>query len=150
MIQYSDLIAAFPEFSNSTTYPQTQVDFWLPQAYNQLNACRFDAATLDLAAMLFVAHNITLSAQAAQAANSGAIVGKTVAPQSSKSVGGVSVSYDVGAVTVEGAGPYNATSYGQRLYKLMQAYSAGPLYVPATNDNPANIIGGTIFGWPGY
>lgn len=129
MITYASFIAAFPEFTNSTTYPESQIDFWIPQAYMQLNARRFGAA-LDLAASLFVAHNVVLSARQVKSAAGGAIVGQPGAPMNNKAVGPVSAGYDTGVASIEGAGVYNTTSYGQRLYKMMQQYCSGPLYGP--------------------
>lgn len=127
---YATFVAVFPEFSNATAYPEAGINFWLTTAYQQLNAFRF-GTQLDLAAMLFVAHNTVLAAQnAAAAATPTGIVGQTSAPLQSKTVGPVSASYDTQAVVTEGAGIYNATSYGQRLYKLMQQYCGGSSYVP--------------------
>lgn len=129
-ITHDQFVAAFPEFANTTIYPITQFDFWASQAYLQLNACRF-GTSLDLGAMLFVAHNIVLSAQAVKAAATG---GGTVAGTSglvaSKSVDKVSVSYDNATATTAGAGLWNATVYGQRLYAMMRAFGVGPMYVP--------------------
>jgi hypothetical protein len=91
-ITYQDFVTAFPEFANTTIYPQAQFDFWAKQAYLQLNACRY-GASLDLAAMLFVAHNLVLSAQASKsAASGGGSVGGTSGLVASKSVDKVSVS----------------------------------------------------------
>lgn len=127
-IAATDFTAAFPEFSNGTTYPLTQINFWIPQAYNQLNASRF-GQTLDLAAMLFVAHNIVLSARDAATVNVGGIPGQATGPVNSKGVGQVHVGYDTPAMEIPGAGAWNATSYGQRLYRMMVAVS-GFDYVP--------------------
>jgi hypothetical protein len=127
MITYGSFIAFFPEFSNATTFPSGQITTWIPVAYAELNAYRF-WTQIDIAASLFVAHNIVLSAQAAQIANAGGIVGEASGPVQSKAVGPVSVGYNTTATIIEGAGPWNATSYGQRLYKMMQAYCSGPVY----------------------
>ncbi len=80
--------------------------------------------------MLFAAHNTVLGAQAAAVANVGGIVGQTSGPLASKTVGPVSASYDVNAVTSENAGILNATQYGQRLWKMMLTFGSGPMYVP--------------------
>ena len=112
-----------------TAYPQSQIEFWIPQAYNQLNAIRL-GLSLDLAAMLFVAHNVALSARAAKTSGSGGLVGDTASPISSKSIGGVSYSYDTSDASIAGAGEWNATSYGQRLYKMFKAFGTGPAYIP--------------------
>lgn len=128
-IAYADFVAAFPEFTNAQVYPQATINFWIPIAYQQINACRFKDS-LDLAAMLFVAHNVALSAQEQGAANSGAPVGTANGPVSAKGVGPVSASYDTGSTAIAGAGAWNYTKYGQRLYMMMKAFAAGPSYVP--------------------
>lgn len=139
-IVYADFIAAFPEFGNTALYPQTQINFWIPQAYRQLNAFRF-GAEIDLAAMLFVAHNIVLSARESKSSAAGQVAGSVTGPMSSKSIGPLSISYS-GATSIDGAGAYNYTSYGQRLYNLMRAYAAGPKWVPRTaySSNRTGIL----------
>lgn len=125
-----DLLVAFPEFSNVTTYPTATVQFWITQGYSTLNASLF-GTDLDYAVMLYTAHNVVLAARNARDGAAGQIVGDVKGPVASKTVGPVSISYS-GASNTTGAGEYNLTSYGQRLYALMQAYSAGPKYVPRT------------------
>lgn len=128
-ITHDQFVAAFPEFGNTTIYPTAQFDFWSSQAYLQLNAGRF-GASLDLGAMLFVAHNIVLSAQATKsAASGGGAVAGTSGLVAAKAVDKVSVSYDNATATTAGAGLWNATVYGQRLYAMMRAFGVGPLYV---------------------
>jgi hypothetical protein len=46
-------------------------------------------------------------------------------PIASKSVGGVSISYDVGAVTIENAGHWNGSQYGIQFYQLAMIVGAG-------------------------
>lgn len=129
-VTYSDFVTAFPEFSDATVYPQAQFDFWEAQAYLQLNAGRF-GASLDLAVMLFVAHNLVLSAQAKKSAQSGGgVVTTSSSLVASKAVDKVSVAYDTTTTTIAGAGLWNATVYGQRLYAMIRAFGAGPAYFP--------------------
>lgn len=140
MIAYADFIMGFPEFSNGVLYPKTQIDFWIPQAYAQLNAYRL-CGTLDLAAMLFVAHNVSLSAREAASASAGQVSAATSGPIASKSIGKVSVSYSSAGV-IDGAGSWNDTIYGQRLYTMIRAFGAGPAYV----RGPRRAFG----PWPSY
>lgn len=127
-VTYSDFVAAFPEFVNGTTYPQTQIEFWLTSAYSRLNAGRF-GAQLDLAAMLYAAHYVSLAAKQAKAASRGQVVGAQAGMLTSKSVGGVSAGYSDNT-SIQGAGIWNATTYGQQLYQMMRVASAGPNYFP--------------------
>lgn len=124
----------FPEFTDAAKFPTTQIDAWLVEAPYQLNANRL-GRSYDLAVMLFVAHNIVLSARSVSSASGAGIPGQATGPVTSKSVDKVSVSYNTGATTLGRGGAWNATSYGQRLYTLLRACGAGPLYfVP---DAPA-------------
>lgn len=122
-------VTAFPEFGNVDTYPDSQVDFWIAQALLALASARF-GRQIDLAVMLFAAHNLALSvpAKRAEAIAPGGAASVSIAPVSSKAVDGISKSYDNGLVAISGAGPWNATSYGQRLYKMLQGANTGPLY----------------------
>jgi len=122
-------VAVYSEFANPVTYPTEAVQFWISQAAITLNLCVFGASA-DLATMLYVAHNLVLSARNAREAQRGGIVGQATGPVSAKSVGPVSVSYNTGLVAIEGAGIWNGTSYGQQLYKMMQTFGTGPVYAP--------------------
>ncbi len=126
----ADLITAFPEFGSAVTYPAATINFWIAQAVNQVSATAFPVqANYDYASLLFVAHNVSLAARAATGAARNA-PGEVAGPYSSKSVGGVSKSMDVGAVTNAGAGFWNTTSYGVRYYQMIKAGAAGPRYYP--------------------
>jgi hypothetical protein len=123
------LVAAFPEFGNATAYPDSQIEFWLTQASYALSAARF-GRQIDLATILYVAHNIALSVgpKRAEAISPGGAASVSIAPASSKAVDGVSKSYDNSLVAIPNAGPWNATSYGQRFYQLLKGANTGPLY----------------------
>ncbi|TXH35299.1 MAG: DUF4054 domain-containing protein [Rhodospirillaceae bacterium] len=126
-ITHGEFVAAFPEFADAAKYPKPQVAFWIEQAPTLLNARSF-GKSWKLAQMLFVAHNIVLSARNVQAGSGGGIAGMASGPMSSKTVGQVSASYDTGAVALKDAGAWNATSFGQRLYTMIKAVGSGPIY----------------------
>lgn len=133
MVTRDTLITAFPEFGDETLYPTSQIDFWISQAYTMLPVNRF-GAQIDLGVMLYVAHQITLSARAVRAsATRGGVAGMNSGLMTSKSLGKVSASYDVNLTAIQGAGPWNATIYGQRFYALAKAFLAGPIYVPGVS-----------------
>jgi hypothetical protein len=152
-IAATDFIGAFPEFSNNAVYPISQINFWIKQAYIGLNAAQFDQS-LDLAAMLFAAHNMVLSARDAAAtamSNPGAppgIPGQATGPVNSKGVGQVHIGYDTAATQMPGAGAWNATSYGQRLYRMMVAVEAGGMYVPSWSGASMWPLTGPGNNWP--
>lgn len=126
---YLELIAAFPEFGNAAVYPQSQVDFWLGQAPEFINQCRLRPAQLPLATMLWTAHNLVLSRRdKANAAVPGGTPGEAVGPTTAKSVDKVSISFG-DQTSSEGAGSWNATSYGQRFWQLIKGVNTA-MYVP--------------------
>lgn len=114
--------ALFPEFVTSTD--DATVTAWFGQA--TFNTWRL-GTNYDMAVYLFTAHSITLGLQAAAAAAKG-IPGAPSAPITSKAAGGLSVSYDPALTASEGAGIYNATVYGQRLWKLLEQSGLGGFY----------------------
>ena len=118
--------AVFPEFGDATKYPDPAVTFWLDQAGVTLPQV-IPAQQVDLITMLYIAHNLTLGALSA----SGGGGSGSFAPVSSKSVGSVSKSMDTSAVTSAGAGIWNGTSYGQRLFALLRGFVSGGFYRPS-------------------
>lgn len=116
----------FPEFANTTTYPDPQVDFWLTIATSMVNPSAWAELT-DLGIQLFTAHNLVQSATAAKAAAVGGALGQSASVLASKTVDKVSASYDTGATTIDGAGNWNATGYGVRYLQLALMMGAGGL-----------------------
>ena len=126
---YDLFLRQFPEFASITLYPANVVEAWIIPAVEQMNAYRF-SDQYNLAVCLYVAHNVTLAARELKAsANGKSVVGEAYGPVASKTIDKLSISYGATS-SIEGAGAYNLTSYGQRLYKLIQSYSSGPFYVP--------------------
>lgn len=137
-VTYADFIVAFPEFAKAAVYPQATVEFWLGQAHLQINAARF-GASMDLATMLFVAHNIVLAARDTRSASFGT-PGEFKGAATSKTVDKVSVTYSDKSL-IDGGGIWNDTTYGRRLYAMIKAFGAGPYYAPG----PKRYFG---TGWP--
>ena len=137
--------ADFPEFNSTTMYPSAGVQFWLNFAYRMVNANRFLSET-DIGAELFTAHFITLEAKNALESAGGGIPGSNVGTLSSKSVDKVSVSYDTGAGTQEGAGHWNLTTYGTRFMWMCKMFGAGPIHL-GVGSNPVGLGFGSA--WPG-
>ena len=124
----AELRSHFPEFANTVTYPDSQVQFWLDFAYQMLNTGRW-MSQIDMGAQLYVCHNLALEARAQATAAAGGIPGSDVGVLNSKSVDSVSAGYDTGATTIPGAGDWNATIYGIRFYKLLRIFGSGPLQI---------------------
>ncbi|AWJ93315.1 DUF4054 domain-containing protein (plasmid) [Azospirillum baldaniorum] len=128
-VSYADFIAAFPEFANPAVFPESQFNFWSAEGYAQLNAKRL-GGRLDLAVMLFTAHNLALSAPNVRAGATGGAPGAIRGPATSETVGPASASYDAGRVADERAGEWNLTQYGVRLWRLIKGRCLGPVYAP--------------------
>lgn len=120
----ASLRANFPEFANTTTYPDSLVNMWLTVAVSLVNATRWNELT-DLGVQLVTCHHLVLSARDQQAATVGGLPGASNGPTASKSVDKVSISYDAGAVSLDGAGAWNMTSYGIRFLGLARMIGAG-------------------------
>ena len=137
---YTDFLSAFPEFSDSSVYSPAQFDLWYGLASSQLNRTRLGAA-VELAAALFVAHNMILSARDQASAAAHQLAGDVKGPANSKGVGQANIGYAVDAVTNESAGYYNSTSYGIRYYRMLKAFSLGGAYrAPAQNGLVDGVI----------
>lgn len=116
--------ADFPEFSCTSDYPDTQIDFWIGLAGVMLNPERWQDL-LSYGTKLFIAHHLAIGARDEKTASTGGVPGTVNGPQASKSVDKVSASYDTSAVTFENGGFWNATTYGIRLLQLTRYIGAG-------------------------
>lgn len=120
--------SAFPEFADATVYTDASVQMWLSASVSLLSPERW-GDLLDLGTSLFVAHNIVLGAMNARAASKGGSPGSGGGVTASKAVDKVSVSYDTGAATIEGAASWNLTTYGTRYLQLARMVGAGGLQI---------------------
>lgn len=115
---------SFPEFTDTTRYPDSLVTFWLDVVTRMLNPDRW-ADMLDIGLSLALAHHLVLAVRDQNTAQAGKVPGTVLGMQTSKSVDTVSVSYDVSAVTNEGGGFWNMTSYGVRFLGMARLFGAG-------------------------
>lgn len=115
----------FPEFTDTTVYPEAQLTFWRTFAETLLyDRCRW-ADLRDYGIELVMAHGLTLAARNVAAATSGGSPGSVQGAVASKSVGGVSVSYDTSAATLDNGGYWNLTSYGVLFWQLANTVGTG-------------------------
>jgi len=119
----------FTEFASLTKYPDAQLTFWLTLGSLLINADRW-GDVVNFGVELYMAHNLALGAMAQKQGARG-IPGAASGMLNSKSVDKVSAGYDTGSVAEEFGGNWNLTTYGQRLYRLMQQFGAGPLQIGA-------------------
>jgi len=114
----------FPEFADTTKYPDSAVNLWMGLAVNVLPPDRW-CDYLNIGIELFVAHNLTVAAGNQQTAAAGGAGGQVKGPVNSKSVDKVSVGYDSGAVSLEDGGFFNLTTYGIQLLQLARMIGTG-------------------------
>lgn len=113
---------AHPEL-DATAYPDAVVLIRLKIAEKFFSADLWPDETIrDHCIGLYVAHFLVAYGSRAEEGECGAGVSGLV---TSKSVDGVSVSYDTGTVAEQGAGFWNATTYGRELYQLLRVFGAG-------------------------
>ncbi|MCA8177455.1 DUF4054 domain-containing protein [Burkholderia multivorans] len=115
---------AFPEFDDTTTYPDALVQFWMTVAVSLVNVDRWGDLT-DLGIALVTAHHLALAVKDQKMAAVGGVPGQVTGPQSSKAVDKVSASYDTSAVAIKDGGFWNATMYGVRYLSLAMMIGAG-------------------------
>lgn len=115
---------SFPEFNDTTTYPDSLVQFWMTVAVSLVNADWWRELT-DLGVALVTAHHLALALKDQKTAAVGGVPGQVTGPQSSKAVDKVSASYDTAAVAIKDGGFWNATMYGVRYLSLAQMMGSG-------------------------
>jgi hypothetical protein len=120
----SDFRQTFPEFGDLTIYPDASVTLWLGFATQMVNETRW-GSLYNLGVYLVIAHNLILAARDQASADAGGIAGEMTGPVSSKGVDKVSVSYDTGSATMQGAGAWNLSTYGVRYLQLSRMFGAG-------------------------
>ena len=139
----TSLRAQFPEFANTTTFPDSLITSWLAQAVKLVSQAAWDDST-DFGVSLWTAHQLVLSAKAqASAARRSGSPGGATGVLTSKSAGGVSAGYDFSSVAEKGAGFWNQTTYGMQFYRLSQMFGAGPIQV----GTDGGVV--TTSGFPG-
>lgn len=115
---------SFPEFSDTTVYPNTMVTFWAGLAEKLVlssiwRSCRTQGVEL------YVAHSITIAAQNAKAAAVGGTPGVSGGIANNKTVGSVTVGYDAQVSSEKDAGYWNLTTYGKQFIRLARIFGAG-------------------------
>lgn len=117
---------AFPEFNDLVKYPTAMIEFWAGLAEMQVRQSVWCGAWVQ-GVNLYVAHEITLAAQNAQAAASGGVPGTSGGVANSKTVGSVSVGYDSTVTSEKDAGYWNLTNYGKQFIRLARIFGCRPI-----------------------
>ncbi|MFJ5452951.1 DUF4054 domain-containing protein [Pectobacterium jejuense] len=115
----------FPEFSNTTRYPDASVSFYLGQADTLLDQ-NMQGDQFVYLAELFTAHYTeSRGRQLAAATAGGGVNSSGGGVLTSKSVDKVSASYDVSGIINPDAGFWNNTGYGREFFWWWSMYGAG-------------------------
>lgn len=140
---YADFIAGFPEFTDQTFFPVATFNFWALQADDNTGwTRRMTPGQQMLAKCLYVAHNVALARRDVVMSAMGNAPGQVTGALASKSVDKVAASYSA-TTTIDNAGPWNATLYGQRFYQMMRGINTA-MYVPGPSRR-----GGYGYGYGG-
>jgi len=118
----------FPEFSDASKYSNDSIQMWIDYIIsdNQFPIHRWGTLQL-LGQELYIAHQIALGAWSGMP-GIGGIPGLGFSGiANSRSVNGVSVSYDTTLGTDADMGEYALTLYGRRLWTMMMNAGAGPV-----------------------
>jgi hypothetical protein len=124
----AQLRSDFPEFANTTIYPDSLVNMWLTVANSLVNASRWAELT-NLGLELVTCHHLAMSAQDQAVAAVGGVPGEVKGPTSAKSVDKVSASYDTAAVSLADQGFWGMSKYGIRFLSLARMIGAGGLQI---------------------
>lgn len=126
MLDETTFRQSLPEFASTDDYPSFNVQMYLRIGRKMLPESRWEDC-LDDGLTLYVAHYLVLYSRNRSASETVGPdgVGNVVGVETAKSVDGISVSMDVGAVTFADAGHWNQTSYGVQLYQLALMFGAG-------------------------
>lgn len=118
-----------PAFADASDYPNDSVQFWIDIVLNDglFPYQRWGPQQL-MIQEFYIAHELTLDHYAVASAQKGmGGLGSGIGIATSKSVGGVSVSYDNNMGYDPAMGPYAYTMYGRRLWYYIQQAGAGPV-----------------------
>ena len=131
----------FPPFADATVYSDALIQAWLDLApCDPYVWC--DRYQLGMG--LWTAHELTkFGPNGLAAAHAPSGIGGIA---QSKAVNGVSVSYDTGIGTEDGAGQYNMTIYGRQFWSMARLLGIGsPMQIGAATCPPPGSGG----AWPG-
>lgn len=114
----------FPEFADTTAYPESAIKFWLNVAEIMLDSTRW-GALLNVGTELFVAHHLVLGKGNSDQVAAGGNPGKVTGILTAKAVDKVSMSMDAGSVSLTDQGFWGMSSYGIRFLQFARQIGSG-------------------------
>ena len=137
----------FPAFADPTRFSDALIQTWLDLA--PLDPCVW-GDRYQIGQGLWTAHELYKFGPGGlmtAAPGSHTLVSGLQGAVSNKSVGPVSVGYDLNLTKIEGAGPYNASMYGQQFWQIAMSLPVGPYQIGAATPNPWGS-GPWVGPWP--
>ncbi len=126
-----------PGLNDPQGYPDALIQHYLTLGAAVFNTPRWaDYYTEGLCD--WTAHYVVVQKRNAEALARGAVSGNAIGRITSKSVGGVSVNYDVSGTTEEDGGQWNTTTYGSALLRMARMVGAGGAQLGGCFAGPAN------------
>lgn len=119
--------ALFPQFADTTKYPDAIINARLAMADALMSESRFGAEVFPYVVGLFIAHYMALYAADQRSMAVGAAGGANSGVQTSKSVDKVSVGYDASMTMNPDAGFWNNTRYGSEFWEYLMIFGAGAI-----------------------
>ena len=115
---------SFKEFSNTEVYPTSLIELWVGVASLMVDECRWKRMWT-MGVSLYIAHELTLSAQNQKAAAVGGTPGQQGGIATAKTVGSVTVQFDANTTAEKDAGFWNLTTYGKQFIRYARIFGAG-------------------------
>lgn len=135
-----------PGLTDPARYPNALIEHYLRLGFAQLDRCRW-ADLYDEGLLDWTAHYVVIQVRNAQAAERGAVSGNAIGRVSSKSVGGVSVNYDLGNTEETDGGHWNMTTYGSAFLRNARMVGMGGQQLGGNPNAIIQNMGGAA--WPG-
>lgn len=117
---------SFPEFADTTKYPNTMISFWAGLAEKLVLPSVWGGCYVQ-GVNLYVAHEIVLAAQSAKQAEVGGAPGTFGGVANNKTVGSATVGYDSTTTSEKDAGYWNLTNYGRQFIRLARIFGAAAI-----------------------
>ncbi|CAM3714391.1 hypothetical protein BS639_17160 [Rouxiella silvae] len=127
----SDFRVLFPQFADTTKYPDLRIAARLAVADRLLNENVTGTDLFPYYSGLFVAHYMYLDAADSRSTAVGGAGGANSGVLTSKSVDKVSMSYDASMTMNPDAGFWNNSRYGSEFWELMMLFGAGGIQLGA-------------------
>ena len=118
----------FPEFRDSSIWTDEALELWIQIANASLDTNRW-RQYYRMGVSLFVAHMLALGKMSELQVQRGGVPGMNMGLVASKSVNGVSISYNNSLAVMQGGGHWNLTSYGLRFLYFAQMVGSGPVQI---------------------